>query len=101
MYQQIILDKPFLRVLNVPTLNQEVAMTSKQPQRVKVTLGRKRYVVVRDAGCVLYITYSNSVMGDVALDMTGRVAKKVLAKLHAEEMRSACPREINGCVPGY
>jgi hypothetical protein len=28
MYQQIILDKPLVRVFNVPTLNQEAAMKS-------------------------------------------------------------------------
>lgn len=70
------------------------------PNRIKVKLNRKAYVVVRDATGVIRIEYVNAVSGRCALDLTGRTAKAVLKKL-AAEMNDACPRELAGCIPGY
>jgi hypothetical protein len=52
-------------------------------RRIKVKLGRKTYVVVRDDLCVLRIEYTDAVMGKCHLDFTGRVAQQ-LRKAHPD-----------------
>lgn len=46
----------------------------------KVQIGRKRYVVTHAGPEIVRINYDNAVLGSRPLDLTGRLAKQVLAK---------------------
>lgn len=49
------------------------------PKRTKLYDGKNAYIVIHDEQGVIGIEANNAVMGHKRIDMTGRVAKRVLA----------------------